>query len=127
MNRGTLIPNSAEVKLICLSQTAGTVQIELRACQPSSLCPVCNRRSTKVHSRYRRVVADLPWEGLPVKILLEARKFICANGRCSRRIFTEALPGTVARYARRSYRSCEALNWVTLALGGRAALGWPVN
>ena len=55
-----------------------------------------------------------------VRILLQARKFFCADERCSRRIFTEQLPGTVARYARRSCRSSEALSSVTLALGGRA-------
>jgi hypothetical protein len=55
-----------------------------------------------------------------VKILLEARKFFCRNERCRRHIFTEPLPETVARYARRSCRSSEALSWVTLALGGRA-------
>ena len=37
-----------------------------------------------------------------------------------RRSSTEPLPGTAARYARRSCRSSEALNWLTLALGGRA-------
>jgi hypothetical protein len=31
MNRGTLIPDSAEVKLMCLRQKAGAVQIELSA------------------------------------------------------------------------------------------------
>ena len=55
-----------------------------------------------------------------MKILLEARKFFCRNERCPQHIFTEPLPGTVARYARRSCRSSEALRWVTLALGGRA-------
>jgi transposase len=66
------------------------------------------------------VIADLPWEGLPVRILLQARKFFCVNERCSRVIFTEPLPGTVDRYARRSCRSSEALSWITLAVGGRA-------
>ena len=41
--------------------------------------------------------------------------------RCSRRIFTERLPGTVERYARRSSRLRQALTWVGLALGGRAS------
>ena len=53
-------------------------------------------------------------------ILLQTRKFFCAGDRCRRKIFTERVPGTVARYARRSSRSSEALNWLTLALGGRA-------
>ncbi len=76
--------------------------------------------SRRIHSRYQRKLADLPWEGLPVVILLQARKFFCVGDRCRRKIFTERLPGTVARYARRSCRSSEALNWLTLALGGRA-------
>lgn len=83
-------------------------------------CLSCGNRSTRVHSRYRRTLADLPWQGLPVRILLHARKFFCSNDRCAQQIFTEPLTGTVARYTRKSSRSTEALHWVTLALGGRA-------
>ncbi len=101
MNRSTLIPSGAEVELICLRPKAGVIQVELHANQPSSLCPSCGRRSSRVHSRYWRTIADLPWEGIPVRILLQARKFFCGDERCSRRIFTEQLPTTVARYARR--------------------------
>ena len=103
MSPGSLIPNSPEVELICLRQKAGTIQVELRANQPCSPCPSCGRLSSRVHSRYWRTAADLPWEGIPVQILLRARKFFCVNERCSRRIFTEQLPGTVSRYARRSF------------------------
>jgi transposase len=119
-HRGTLIPNAAEVELVCLRSKAGAIEVELRACRPSSLCPICGSSATRVHSRYQRTIADLPWEGVPVKILLQARKFFCSEERCSRSVFTEQLPGTVARHARRSCRSSEALSWVTLALGGRA-------
>jgi len=76
--------------------------------------------SGRVHSRYRRQVLDLPWQGLPVRILLRTRKFFCVKERCKRKIFTEQLPGTVDRYARRSSRSSESLRWLALALGGRA-------
>jgi hypothetical protein len=47
--------------------------------------------------------------------------FVVLDERCSRRIFTERLPGTVERYARRSSRMRQALTWVSLALGGRAS------
>jgi transposase len=120
MNRGTLIPSSEEVELICLRPKAGLIHVELRACQAVSFCPACGNRSSRVHSRYWRTLADLPWEGIPVLILLRARKFFCVDERCTRRIFTEPLPGTVSRYARRSDRASDALSWVTLALGGRA-------
>jgi len=42
------------------------------------------------------------------------------GSHCFKKIFTEALSGTVARYARRSARSSEALRSLTLALDGRA-------
>lgn len=96
------------------------MQVELRTCQAGSVCPCCGMASGRVHSRYRRQVLDLPWQGLPVRILLRTRKFFCVKERCKRKIFTEQLPGTVDRYARRSSRSSESLRWLALALGGRA-------
>ena len=120
MVQGTLLPNSAEVKLVSLRPKAGTIEMYLRACRGDAVCPSCNGSSNRVHSRYVRVLGDLPWEGLPVRILLESRKFFCREPACARKIFTEPLPGTVRRYARHSARLGEALHWVTLSLGGAA-------
>jgi len=120
MRYGTLVPDIAEVALVCLRPRHGTVQMELRTCRAFSICPACGAASRRVHSRYRRKLQDLPWEGMPVEVLLQTRKFFCAGNSCRRKIFTEQLPGTVARYARRSCRSSESLSWLTLALGGRA-------
>jgi len=72
MNRANLIPNIAEVELICLRQKAGIIQVELRARRPFSVRPSCAGHSSRVHSRYRRTITDLPWEGIPVEILLQA-------------------------------------------------------
>jgi transposase len=120
MRQGCLVPNTAEVALVCLRSKDGAIQMQLRTRRSFSCCPVCGTASGRVHSRYQRKLDDLPWEGLRVVILLQTRGFFCTGDRCRRKIFTEALPGTVARYARRSCRSSEALNWLTLALGGRA-------
>jgi transposase len=120
MRHGTLVPNIAEVTLICLRPKGGAIEMQLRTLHAFSTCPACGTASRRVHSRYRRTLEDLPWEGLRVTILLETRRFFCVGSNCSRKIFTEALPGTVARYARRSCRSSEALTCLTLALGGRA-------
>ena len=54
------------------------------------------------------------------KEVLPKQGFFCRESNCPRKIFTEPLPGTVARYALRSCLSSEALNWITLAIGGRA-------
>lgn len=119
MRHGCLVPNIAEVTLVCLRPKDGAIEMQLRAHRSISTCPECGTASRRVHSHYQRKLADLPWEGLPVVILPQARKFFCVGDRCRRTIFTEPLPDTVARYARRSCRSSEALHWLTLALGGR--------
>ncbi len=120
MTQGTLLPNLSEVKLICLRPKDGAIQMELQACRAFSACPLCGTPSRRVHSRYSRRLGDLPWERLPVRILLSTRKFFCEDGGCRRRIFTEPFPGVASRYARRTLRATEALNWITLALGGQA-------
>ncbi len=120
MTQGTLLPNPYEVKLICLRPKDGAIQMELQACRAFSACPLCGTPSGRVHSRYSRRLGDLPWERLPVRILLSTRKFFCTGDGCRRRIFTEPLPGVALRYARRTLRATEALNWITLALGGQA-------
>src|ERR1700681_1671166 len=120
MAQGTLLPNLSEVRLACLRPKDGAIQMELQACRTSSSCPACGSLSRRVHSRYLRRLGDLPWEGLPVRILLYTRKFFCVDGGCRRRIFTEPFPGTVRRCARRTRRATESLDWITLALGGQA-------
>jgi transposase len=120
MRQGTLLPDTAEVELGFLRPKDGTIQMHLRACRASAVCPECQTISWRVHSRYARELGDLPWEGIPVRVYLQTRKFFCGGRDCRRRIFTERLPNTVLRYARRTRRSSEALDWITLALGGEA-------
>ena len=120
MGSGTLVPNSAEVEVAGLGRVAGAIEMRLRTCRVSAGCPACGTSSRKVHSRYVRRLADLPWNGVPVVIQLQTRRFFCVEPGCRRKVFTEPLPATVARYSRRSCRSSEALRWLTLALGGRA-------
>lgn len=120
MRQGTLVPDSAEVELVCLGRVAGAIEMRLKTCRVSATCLACGTSSRKVHSRYVRRLADLPWDGVSVIIRLQTRRFFCVEPGCRRKVFTEPLPGTVARYGRRSSRSSEALGWLCHALGGRA-------
>ena len=120
MRQGTLVPDIAEVELVSLGRVAGAIEMRLKTCRVSAQCPRCGTSTKKVHSRYVRRLADLPWHGVPVVIHLQTRRFFCVEPGCQRKVFTEPLPGTVARYGRRSCRSGEALRCLTLALGGRA-------
>jgi transposase len=72
-------------------------------------------------------VADLPWQGLPVRLLLRTRRWVCANATCARQIFTERLPGVLAPYARRTARLAVVVEAIALALGGEGGariLAW---
>lgn len=73
--------------------------LQLTANAVDSVCPICNQKTNKVHSRYNRHLADLPWADVPVSICLEVRRFFCRNESCPRAIFCERLPGVVSPWA----------------------------
>jgi transposase len=100
-----------------------TTQLTLQVTSMQTLVhgPVCRFPTRRIHSRYVRTVADLPWGPWRVVLQLQVRKFFCANGRCTRRIFTERLPQLVAPWARRTQRLAAWLAHIAVALGGAAA------
>jgi transposase len=85
----------------------------------SAVCPTCGRSSLRVHSRYTRRVAYLPWHGVVVQLELRTRRFCFLNGLCTQRIFCERLPRVVAHYARKTVRLNAALELIGFDLGGK--------
>ena len=76
--------------------TATQLTLWVTSTQALVHCPVCRFPTRRVHSRYVRTVADLPWGPWRVVLHLQVRKFFYANGRCTRRIFTARLASLVA-------------------------------
>ncbi len=103
-----------------IDQAAGRLTLRVLSSQSVSQCPLCSHPSSRIHSRYQRTLADLPWAIFSVIVQLKVRKFFCLNGRCRRRIFTERVPDLVAPWARRTQRLAERLTRVGVALGGAA-------
>jgi transposase len=97
---------------------AGGVAMTLRSSRTAVACPACGTAATRVHSRYRRRLADLPWQGLAVSLEVEAGRFFCDAAACARRIFAERFPGLVAPKSRRSERLTALLRAIGVALGG---------
>ncbi len=87
---------------------------------PRARCPSCFRPSGRVHSRYHRTFADLPWATFRVRLEARVRKFFCGNKACHRSIFTERLPDIAQPWARRTLRLAKSLLAVGVALGGEA-------
>lgn len=85
-------------------------------------CPVCTRSALKVHSYYKRTLADVPIADYTLTLELRVRKFFCGNGACSRRIFTERLIGIAEPWARRTLRLSQRLTAIALSLGGAAGV-----
>ena len=86
---------------------------------PSMPCPECHQLSARIHGSYQRMVADLPCAGRNVLLMLTVRKFVCSTPACSRKIFTERLPGLVESYGRMTGRLIALLQAVGLGAGGQ--------
>jgi transposase len=103
-----------------LDDAATLLILRVTSTQQVVPCPVCAVFTLRVHSRYTRILADLPWGTARVQWQIRVRKFVCTNAQCSRRIFTERLPGVVAPWARQTQRLIAWLLAIGLALGGAA-------
>lgn len=100
----------------------GGTSITVRPSAKGSNCPGCGTPSERVHSRYRRSLADLPIAGRPVRLMVLARRFYCHAVLCGRRIFAERFdPDMLAPWARRTARLEHIVHHLGLALGGRPA------
>jgi len=112
-----LIP--AGLAVVEVVSTADHVVITSSPHQSSAVCPTCAQVSQRLHSRYQRTLADLPWQGRPVALQVQARRFRCLNPSCARQTFAERLAGAPAA-ARRTKRLGNLQGHLAHALGGEA-------
>src|SRR3954465_12460581 len=117
-----LLPDATHVRLETWSfePASSAITITLHTRQTTARCPLCGRRSKRVHSRYERTLADLPWGEYAVIVRLKVRRLFCDAPCCERRLFAERLPGAAAPWARKTVRLADRLTAVGLALGGAA-------
>ena len=103
-------------------ESNGGIIVSARAAANRRACPLCNRMSDRVHSRYVRIIADLPCAGTKVQLRLSARRFVCKMTFCRRRIFVERFGELVVpERSRRTARLDTIVHHLGLALGGRPA------
>jgi transposase len=115
-----LLPGSAGLELDHLDADLAGIVLTLRSTTSDARCPVCDRSSSRTHARYQRTVADRPWAGIPVRLRLHLRKFVCPNPACPRAIFVERLPTVAAPFAQRSLRLADDQRHLALEHGGEA-------
>jgi len=88
----TLIAAANTLKIEKIVSTSTGITIFLTTIQSQPCCLHCDRKATKVHSRYERQLSDLPWEGIAVRLQLNSRKWFCPHPDCEQRSFCERLP-----------------------------------
>src|SRR5690348_16124583 len=129
----SLLPESDSLALQVVRIAGETVTLVVQAIGSTRSCPGCGEASTRVHSRYTRTRADLPWQGRAVRIELKARRFFCPVIACPRKTFVERLPQLAAASARSTTRLQDAQRLIGQALGGEPGarlagpLGLPTN
>jgi transposase len=114
------LPECPRLRLddVVLTPTAAVVLLVSTAA--TAPCPRCGTPSDRVHSRYRRTVADLPCHDRGFLLRLLVRRFRCIDPGCTQRIFCERLPGFLSAHARSTTRLTGAHCDIGFALGGEA-------
>ena len=115
-----LLPDPSNLHLLHIEAEGNVITMVVRTTASEARCSLCESPSTKAHSRYTRLLADLPWMGHAVRLKLSLRRFFCQNPACQRKIFAERLPKVVAPYARRTLRLHELLTLIGFVSGGEA-------
>lgn len=103
-------------------EDSGVIIVSAHATADRRSCRLCNRMSDRVHSRYVRIIADLPCRGTKVQPRLSARRFICEMTLCGLRILVERFGELIVpERSRRTARPDTVVHHLGLALGGRPA------
>ena len=87
-----LFPHLQGFRLRQLTCNEESITLECERTTPTASCPICQTTTRSIHSRYRRVIRDLPISGKMVLLLLHVRKFYCKEPTCPRQVFAERLP-----------------------------------
>src|SRR6266545_4366077 len=109
----SVVPDTIRLETLLVAEAA--ISVIMTTSTTSAVCPDCGTLATRVHSRYDRTLADLPWASTPVQVCLTVQRFFCDQASCRRATFTERLPTLAPPYARRTMRQTSALTQIGLA------------
>ena len=117
----TFLPDTSRLKLKSFEHPdSGQALIFATTNGVTANCPSCQHLSQSLHSRYWRVLRDLPWQGSSVELRLDVRRFRRRTRECPRVTFGETLPTVARRYGRQTSRLSETVRLIGYVLGGEA-------
>jgi transposase len=65
-----------------VDEAAAQIILDTISTHSHGSCPLCHVQTARVHSRYTRTVADVPWGAYAVRLHLRVRKFFCDHPTC---------------------------------------------
>jgi transposase len=71
----TILPDPSGLQLLRLEADEQSIIAVVATTSSGALCPLCQCHSESIHSRYTRMVTDLPWAGWAVRLELHVRRF----------------------------------------------------
>jgi transposase len=104
-----------------VADEVGLIRVRARTPGAPVACPGCGIRTARVHGYHERIVADVPLDARPVRIVVGVRRLKCTIVRCVRQTFREQLPGVLERYQRRTRRLAAWIGAVVRELAGRGS------
>ncbi len=116
-----LLPDPSALAIDSIAAQGTLIVFRVRTRDETAACPQCGQRAHRIHSRHRRTLSDLPWQGIPVQFQLTVPKFFCDNPACAQRIFAQRLASVTERYSRKTLRLSQALHLLVYRLGGETA------
>jgi transposase len=131
--RPEYLPAKARLRLQSIEFQDDGVIVRATPESSSACCPICQQLSTVIHSRYWRVLRDLPFQGRAVKLHVEVRRFRCRDRNCIRKTFLEPLATVTVKHGQQTSRFSETVRIVGYALDGEAGcrlatrLGIPIS
>ncbi len=78
-----------KIKVLNYEYINDTLIIDIERTNKSAICPCCGKKSTNVHSRYSRIIKDLPIQEYKVILNITAKVFFCKNKNCPTNTFAE--------------------------------------
>jgi len=117
----TLLPDPDALRLDHVAVEEDVIVFHVATTAQTAACPACGCLSARIHSRYRRTLQDLPWQGNTVRFLLTVPKFFCDNPECRWKVFAQRIDGIAQRYRRKTARLDNLLQRLTWQIGAAEA------
>ena len=121
------------VEIVSFASADAGFELNAKTIAAEARCTECNALSKTIHSRYYRVLRDVPLVSKSVVLRLQVRRFKCGNTNRPRQIFVESIEGLAKRFQRSTLRSVDMQRGISLSLGGEAgarlakSLGLPIS